>query len=70
VCIVLTTFFLAQTVHAEYFEYFYDGNKLVNAMREYEKAETNVRDTNYSMAWEYRGFVIGVHDATYFMYGS
>lgn len=65
-CIVLTMFFLPQSVHAGYF---YDGNSLVKAMREYEKAENNDTNTDYAMAWKYRGYVIGVHDATSFMYG-
>jgi hypothetical protein len=66
VCMMLATLFLAQSVHAGYF---YEGNGLVKAMREYEKAETKDRDTDYSMAWQYRGYVIGVHDATDLMYG-
>lgn len=66
-CIVLTTLVFVQSVQAGYF---YDGNDLVKAMREYEKAESKERDTDFSTAWLYRGYVIGVHDATSFMYGS
>lgn len=44
--------------------YFYDGNDLRESLREYRKAERGDKDTNFSKAWNFRGFVIGVYDAT------
>jgi hypothetical protein len=67
VCIVLVTLLLT---HSAWAGFFYDGNKLVEAMRQYEKAEMKDRDADYSRAWEYRGYVVGVHDATDLMHGS
>ncbi|MBI3547242.1 MAG: hypothetical protein HY081_11730 [Gammaproteobacteria bacterium] len=45
------------------FAYFYDGNKLVVEMREFEKAERSDPRTNYQSSSQYIGFVVGVHDA-------
>jgi hypothetical protein len=45
-------------------EPFLDGNALVEAMREFEKAETGDKSTDYMLAWKYVGYVIGVYDTT------
>ena len=41
---------------------FYDGNKLVSDMREFEKAERRDPDTKYDSSAHYVGYVVGVHD--------
>ena len=64
VSVVLLTFLIPQPLDA----FFYDGINLVKKMREYEKAEAGDRDTNFPHAWAYRSYVIGVCDATDFMY--
>ena len=46
--------------------YFIDGNELVAAMREYDKAVTSDSDTEYYEVGIYTGFVYGVYD----VYGS
>lgn len=56
----LLVFFLA---NSSAFAYFYDGNKLVAEMREFEKAERSDSRTNYQSSSQYIGFVVGVHDA-------
>jgi hypothetical protein len=43
--------------------YIIRGNLLVEAMREYEKAERKDERTNYADAARYQWFVMGVHDA-------
>jgi hypothetical protein len=45
------------------FAYFWDGNRLVSEMREFEKAERSDPTTAYQAAAYYQGFVIGVHDS-------
>jgi len=42
---------------------FFDGNKLVLHMREYEKAERGDRGTQWERSGQYMGYVVGVHDA-------
>ncbi|PLT26716.1 Rap1a/Tai family immunity protein [Pseudoalteromonas sp. MelDa3] len=44
--------------------YFYSGNDLREPMQQYLKAEANDKDTDYSKAFEYAGYVIGVYDST------
>ncbi len=48
--------------------YFFNGNDLYESLREYRKAERGDKDTDYSKAWNYRGYVIGVYDATAMIY--
>ncbi|EGR3344756.1 hypothetical protein J8B38_16210 [Vibrio parahaemolyticus] len=43
--------------------YFLVGNDLIEPIREYRKAERGDTDTDYSKAWYYRGYVLGVYDA-------
>jgi hypothetical protein len=43
--------------------YIVNGNRLVEAMREYEKAERKDERTNYADVARYQWFVMGVHDA-------
>jgi len=45
------------------FAEFWAGNDLVNLMRDYEKAASGDKITDYSHATEFRGFVLGVHDS-------
>lgn len=42
---------------------FLDGNDLVKLMRDYEKAERSEKPVEFMNATEFRGFVLGVHDA-------
>ena len=42
--------------------YFFEANKLVSDMREFEKAERNDPQTKYDASAGYVGFVVGVHD--------
>ena len=42
--------------------YFYDGNHLSKLMAEYQKAIRKDSATDFSDAWAFRGYVIGVHD--------
>ena len=44
--------------------YFYYGNDLREPLREYRNAEKEASDTNYNKAWEFRGYIVGVYDAT------
>ena len=44
--------------------YFYSGNDLREPIQQYLKAEASDRDTDYSKAYEYRGYVLGVYDST------
>jgi hypothetical protein len=46
------------------------GNELVQLMREYEKAERNAKTTDWRKAGEYRGYVMGFYDATWFFYAD
>ena len=46
------------------------GNELVQLMREYEKAERNDKTADWRKAGEYRGYVIGFYDATWFFYAD
>ena len=46
------------------------GNGLVQLMREYEKAERNDKTTDWRKAGEYRGYVMGFYDATWFFYAD
>jgi nucleoside diphosphate kinase len=41
---------------------FLDGNDLVSNMREYERAGRSDPNTDYMVATEFRGYVIGVYD--------
>jgi hypothetical protein len=49
---------LSTSAHA----YFYDGNHLSKLMAEHQKAIRKDSTTDYSDAWAFRGYVIGVHD--------
>ena len=42
--------------------YFHSGNTLAKLMAEYQKAVRKDKDTDYSDAWKFRAYVIGVHD--------
>jgi hypothetical protein len=42
--------------------YFYDGNKLVKDLREFEKAERSDPSTDCQSTGYYVGFVLGVYD--------
>ena len=42
--------------------FFYDGNKLVADLRQFEKAERSDPATEYQASASYVGFVLGVHD--------
>jgi len=44
--------------------YFYSGNDLRVPVQEYFKAERSDHNTDYSKAYEYRGYALGVYDAT------
>lgn len=44
--------------------YFYNGNDLREPLREYRKAEKGDSSTDYSKAWNLRGYIYGVYDAT------
>ena len=43
--------------------YFYSGNDLREPLREYRNAERKAENTDYSKAWEFRGYILGVYDA-------
>ena len=45
-----------------------NGNELVELMREYEKAERNDKTADWRKVGEYRGYVMGFYDATWFFY--
>lgn len=42
--------------------YFLAGSDLIEPVREYRKAERGETGVDYSMAWYYRGYVLGVYD--------
>ena len=44
--------------------YFYDGNRLVQLMREYDKSETRNPSTDYMDVGIYMGYVAGIFDTT------
>ncbi|RTZ13605.1 hypothetical protein EJ063_19555 [Vibrio aquaticus] len=44
--------------------YFYNGNDLREPLKEYRKAEREDPNTDYTQAWNFRGYVYGVYDAT------
>lgn len=44
--------------------YFYSGNDLREPLREYRNAENQAPNTDYNKAWEFRGYVVGIYDAT------
>ncbi len=56
--IALITAFFSTNARA----YFYDGNHLQKLMAEYQKAIRKDTTTDYSDAWAFRAYVIGVHD--------
>ena len=47
---------------------YYSGNALVPLMREYDKANANASDVDYVKAREYGAYIMGVYDATEFLY--
>jgi len=49
--------------NASSYAFFDDGNILVERMREYKKAINSVKGADYKKASEYRGYIVGVHDA-------
>ncbi|MGB8658567.1 MAG: Rap1a/Tai family immunity protein [Candidatus Zixiibacteriota bacterium] len=48
--------------------FFWTGNKLVELMTEYDKANANASDANYAKAMIYGAYIIGVCDATRWLY--
>jgi len=44
--------------------YFYNGNDLREPLREYRNAEKQALNTDYNKAWGFRGYIVGVYDAT------
>jgi hypothetical protein len=42
---------------------FFDGNKLIPLLREFEKAERGDPSTNYQLSGKYIGYLLGVHDS-------
>ena len=67
--IILFISFLFPLGHAQGKELL-SGNELVQLMREYEKAERRDRSTDWRKAGEYRGYVTGFYDATWFFYAA
>lgn len=62
---VLMIFAFPQT-HAR--AQFYYGNELVALMRQYERADANASGVDYVKAREYAAYILGVYDATEFLY--
>ena len=62
---ILMAAFLLFSTSSTYAEsgIFFDGNKLVPLLREFEKAERHDPATNYQSSGKYVGFVLGVHDS-------
>ena len=60
--ILLLTFLLSSSFVAKSYATFWDGNDLVKYMREYEKVDKENRDTDFLMASQFVGYVIGVSD--------
>ena len=57
-------------ISSDLFAFFDTGNDLVLNMREYEKANANVPNSDYFKAAYYMGFVTGVCDATSHFYDA
>lgn len=53
---------ILSTFHAQSSEYFYSGNDLIKSMLEYKNAMNGSESANYSEAWKFRAYVVGVHD--------
>ncbi|MHB8881861.1 MAG: Rap1a/Tai family immunity protein [Thermodesulfovibrionales bacterium] len=47
---------------------FYKGNSLVTLMYEYDKFLINTKEANLEKTAEYIGYIMGVYDATNFLY--
>lgn len=65
---ILIIFILTPLVHAGG-AYFYDGNKLVQHMKEWEKGEEHDKDGSFFQSGTYLGYVIGVFDASTYLFG-
>lgn len=69
-CLVILILFLLP-VSAGADDYFWDGNELLKYMREYErliKKEPNRKCADLVKAAKYEAYVVGVFDATNYMY--
>ena len=69
-CLVILILFLLP-VSAGADDYFWDGSELVKYMREYErlmKKEPNMKCADLVKAAKYEAYVVGVFDATNYMY--
>jgi hypothetical protein len=59
--VLLTTcsLLVALNAHAQFF----DGNRLVLDMREFEKVEESNTNADFEASGSYMGFILGVHDS-------